>query len=192
MTYKLVVLISGRGSNFAAILNAIRTKKLAAEIAAVISNNSQAAGLIVAKEAGIPIEILPANSLSRESYDEQLGDCIEQYAPDLIVLAGFMRILGPTLVNRFSNKIINIHPSLLPKYPGLHTHAQVIANRDTHHGATVHYVTEALDAGPIIAQRQLTVSPHDTPESVAARVLKLEHELYPEVIAQFVAGQSDA
>lgn len=191
MMFKLVVLLSGRGSNFAAILNAIHNKTLNAEIAAVVSNRAEAAGLQIAHEANIPCEIIDAKKFNhsvsaKEDFDLELAQRVKKYSPDLIVLAGYMRILTPTFVKKFSGKIINIHPSLLPKYPGLHTHEQVIANRDKIHGVTVHFVTEELDAGPIIAQSSLEVAPNDTPESVAARVLQLEHQLYPSVIAGFV------
>jgi phosphoribosylglycinamide formyltransferase-1 len=186
--FNLVVLLSGRGSNFAAILKAIQLNKLDANIAAVFSNRPEAPGLAIARQAGIPCEVLDGKNTDKAAYDEALAAQIALYNPDLIVLAGYMRVLTPSFVQKFAGKIINIHPSLLPKYPGLHTHEQVIANRDKVHGATVHFVTEELDAGPIIAQSSLEVVVNDTPESVAARVLALEHELYPSVIAGFIAA----
>jgi len=186
--FNLIVLLSGRGSNFAAILKAIQNNEVKANIAAVISNRTDAAGLLIAQEANIPCEIIDAAQYDKHTFDQELERRIDLYHPDLIVLAGYMRVLTPTLVNRYPKKIINIHPSLLPKYPGLHTHEKVIANGDKQHGATVHFVTEKLDAGPIIQQVSLDVLPDDTPESVAQRVLKLEHRLYPDVIKLFVEG----
>jgi phosphoribosylglycinamide formyltransferase-1 len=180
---KLVVLISGNGSNLQAIINAIETKQLYAEIVAVISNKKEAYGLIRAEHHGLYHKaILFQKGMTREQYDQLLLAEIEPLKPDYIVLAGFMRILSAEFICYFPERILNIHPSLLPKYPGLHTHEKAIVNRDRQHGCTVHIVTEALDEGPILGQMSLDILPQDTPESLQQRVSTLEHQLYPAIL----------
>lgn len=184
--FPIVVLISGNGSNLQAIIDA----KLPIEIKAVISNRSNAYGLERARKAHIPTEIIDHTQFSnRDTFDEALAACIKKYQPKLIVLAGFMRILGEKFIHQFEGKIINLHPSLLPKYPGLRTHEQAIQNKDCLHGCTVHYVTADLDAGPIIRQASLVVADDDTPESLQAKVHELEHRLLPESIRDIIRGQ---
>lgn len=181
----IVVLISGNGSNLQAIIDAIAVD-LPAKICAVISNKVDAYGLERAKQANIPTKVIIRKDFpNRDAYEHALQQNIDQYEPRLIVLAGFMHILGERFVAAYPNRIINIHPSLLPKYPGLNTHAQVLANGDKEHGVTIHFVTPEVDAGPIIAQAKLAVLPDDTVESLQQRIHQLEHKLYPAVIRQF-------
>ncbi|MGR6816303.1 phosphoribosylglycinamide formyltransferase [Acinetobacter baumannii] len=159
----IVVLISGNGSNLQAIIDACRANKIAGQVVAVFSNKAQAYGLERARQADIPADFIdPADYPDREAYDKALITQIDGYQPDIVVLAGFMRILSPLFVNHYQHKLLNIHPSLLPKYPGLHTHKQVIENKDAFHGTTVHFVTEELDGGPMIIQARIPVSPDDT------------------------------
>jgi phosphoribosylglycinamide formyltransferase-1 len=166
-----------------AIIDAIGNDKCDATIVGVISNKPEAYGLVRAQEADIPtFSLTPARGESREVYDEKLANVLTSLSPDLIVLAGFMRILSPAFVQKFAGKIINIHPSLLPKYPGLHTHQQVLANKDSEHGCTIHFVSEQLDGGPIIAQTRISVKKSDTLESLQKKVHAREHKLYPQVI----------
>jgi phosphoribosylglycinamide formyltransferase-1 len=186
----IVVLISGNGSNLQAIIDAIAKGSLHAKILAVISNNAQAYGLNRAQAANIPTEILLRKDFpTREAYDEALEQCINKYPAKLVVLAGFMYILGAGFVEAYEGRLINIHPSLLPKYPGLNTHQQVIANGDKEHGATIHFVIPAVDAGPIITQAKLKVLPGDTVESIENRIHQLEHQLYPLAIQWFAKTQ---
>lgn len=185
---RLAVLISGNGSNLQAIVDAIEAKTLDATIVCVISNNPDAYGLERAQKANIPTHVLNhRNYAQREDYDAALQSLLDSYQPHLIILAGFMRILSPGFVAAYAGRILNIHPSLLPKYPGLHTHEQVLANGDKEHGCTVHLVTADLDEGPIIKQAQLSVLTSDTLESLKQRVHALEHILYPQAIQQFSA-----
>lgn len=189
MTEKLavVILISGRGSNMQAIVTA---HDPLVEVRAVISNRADAAGLQFAQQQGIATEVLEHQHFSsREAFDQALIAQIDQYTPDLLVLAGFMRILTPEFVEHYAGRLINIHPSLLPKYKGLHTHTRVLAAGDAVHGATVHFVTAELDAGPIILQAEVPVFPDDTEESLAARVLEQEHIIYPKAIHLFAEKQ---
>lgn len=180
---KLVILISGRGSNMQSIVNAIQADKLNAEVTAVISNCPDAAGLNFAKNAGIITETLDhKNFASREAFDQQLIDLIDTFEPDYVVLAGFMRILSAAFVQHYANRLINIHPSLLPKFKGMHTHKRAIEAGESEHGASVHFVTEELDAGPVILQAKVPVLPADTEETLAARVLIEEHKLYPDAL----------
>jgi phosphoribosylglycinamide formyltransferase-1 len=187
---RLAVLISGSGSNLQAIMDAIQAETLPATISCVISNREAAYGLIRAQQAGIPTHIISAQgNPSREAYDQQLITTLATYEPDLIVLAGFMRILSPIFIHHFAHKIINIHPSLLPHYPGLHTHARVLAAKEKYHGASVHFVTEGLDEGPIIAHTRITALDQDTAETLQQRVLVQEHYLYPEILRWFAASR---
>ena len=180
---KLVILISGRGSNMQSIVNAIQADKLNAEVAAVISNRPDAAGLDFARDAGITSETLDhKNFASREAFDQQLMDLIDKFEPDYVVLAGFMRILSAAFVQHYTNRLINIHPSLLPKFKGMHTHKRAIEAGESEHGASVHFVTEELDAGPVILQAKVPVLEADTEETLAARVLVEEHKLYPDAL----------
>lgn len=187
---KIVILISGRGSNMEAIVRALYAEKWPASIAAVISNTEKAGGLAVAEQAGIRSEVIARSGFdSRESYDAALAKAIDRYEPDLVVLAGFMQILTAGFVKHYEGRIVNIHPSLLPAFTGLHTHERAIETGVRLHGATVHFVTPELDAGPIIAQAVVPVLPDDTPDRLAARVLKQEHRLYPRVVRWFIEGR---
>ncbi len=183
----VVILISGRGSNMQAIVEA---RDPLVEICAVISHRADAAGLIFAQQQGITTEIVDHKEFTtREMFDRALIARIDHYSPDLLVLAGFMRILTPEFVTHYEGRLINIHPSLLPKYKGLHTHARVLAAGETEHGATVHFVTAELDAGPTILQARVPVLPSDDEHSLAARVLEQEHQIYPQVIHWFAEGR---
>jgi phosphoribosylglycinamide formyltransferase-1 len=180
---KLVILISGRGSNMQSIVTAIQADKLNAEVAAVISNRPDAAGLDFARDAGITSKTLDhKNFASREAFDQRLMDLIDTFDPDYVVLAGFMRILSAAFVQHYTNRLINIHPSLLPKFKGMHTHKRAIEAGESEHGASVHFVTEELDAGPVILQAKVPVLEADTEETLAARVLVEEHKLYPDAL----------
>ena len=186
----IVILISGRGSNMQAIVAAAKAQKWPARIAAVISNRADAEGLIFAAEQGIATAVVVSKNFpSRQEFDAALQEKIDQYSPDLIVLAGFMRILTPQFVQHYAGRIVNIHPSLLPKFTGLHTHRQVLQAGDSEHGATVHIVTSELDHGPVLGQVRVPVLPDDTEASLASRVLVQEHKLYPLVIRQFLEGE---
>jgi len=181
----IVVLISGNGSNLQAIIDAINAGKLDAKIEAVISNKALAFGLERAKKAGIPVHVLENRAFpDRKLFETELEKIIRYYQPKLIILAGFMHILGAHFIHSFKEQILNIHPSLLPKYPGLNTHECVLECGDKEHGCSVHIVTEDVDAGPILAQAKLKVKPADTAETLDQRVKSLEHELYPKVIQQ--------
>jgi phosphoribosylglycinamide formyltransferase-1 len=182
----IVVLISGSGSNLQSIIDA----GLPVEIRAVISNRADAYGLTRAEQAGIPFAVLDhKNFPDRESYDAALQALIDSYEPKLLVLAGFMRILGDDFVRHYEGRMMNIHPSLLPKYRGLNTHARAIEAGDKEAGCSVHFVTPELDAGPIIAQARVPIHEDDTPETLAARVLDQEHRIYPEAIRRFANGE---
>ena len=181
--YKIIVLLSGNGSNLQKIIEHIDSGDINAEVSAVISNRPDAYGLQRATEANIPTVVLEHTHFSdRESFDESLAQIIDSYEPDLIVLAGFMRILSDTFVEQFEGKLINIHPSLLPKYKGLHTHKRAIEDGETEHGASVHFVIPELDAGSVILQGVVPVKPNDTEESLAERVHLIEHIIYPQAI----------
>ena len=187
--FKLVILLSGEGSNLQAIIDQISSGEIKAEIVAVISNRADANGLNRAEKAGIPnIFLEHTHFADREAFDQSLAQIIDSYEPDLIVLAGFMRILGDSFVEKFQGKIINIHPSLLPKYKGLHTHKRALENNDKEHGATVHYVVSALDSGEAIVQGVVSVKDDDTEESLAQRVHKIEHKIYPQAIKKIISG----
>ncbi|MBT7427891.1 MAG: phosphoribosylglycinamide formyltransferase [Betaproteobacteria bacterium] len=182
---KIVILISGRGSNMRAIIEA----KLPYKICGVFSNNPDAEGISHAKHAGIETCVIDHRDYpDRVSYDEALGESIETLNPDLIVLAGFMRILTPGIINRFSNRIINIHPSIIPAFTGLNTHNRALATGVRVHGCTVHFVTPDLDEGPIIAQAALQIKSDDTPQTLSERVLALEHKILPKTITWILEG----
>ncbi len=186
----IVILISGRGSNMEAVVRAAKAEGWPARIAAVISNKADAKGLDFAKEHGIATAVVSNKEFaSREAFDAALQEVIDGFAPDLVVLAGFMRILTPPFVAHYEGRMLNIHPSLLPLFPGLHTHQQAIDAGVTEHGATVHFVTAELDHGPMVAQAIVPVLPGDTEDSLAARVLVQEHSLYPRAVRLFVEGR---
>ncbi len=183
MTSKIAVLLSGHGSTLQALIDAIDAGSLTTNICVVLSDQANAYGLERAKKAGIETALLTKQEYpSREAYDHELIQRLDLLQPNLIILAGFLRILSPLFVNLFKHKIINIHPSLLPKYPGLNTYQQAIKNHDRFHGTTIHYVTDDLDAGPIIAQEKCKIDENDTVETLKQRTQALEHSLYPNVI----------
>ncbi|QIY80289.1 phosphoribosylglycinamide formyltransferase [Chromobacterium violaceum] len=183
----IVILISGRGSNMQAIVEAGIP---GARVAAVIANRPDAAGLAWAAERGIATAALDHKAYpSREAFDAALAEAIDAHQPDLVVLAGFMRILTEGFTRRYEGRMMNIHPSLLPAFPGLHTHERALEMGCKLAGCTVHFVTAELDHGPIVAQGAVNVLDGDTPDSLADRVLKLEHQLYPEAVRRFVAGE---
>lgn len=187
---RFVILISGQGSNMQAIVQACRSGECAADVAAVIASRAQAAGLTWAAEQGIQTVGLAHTAFSsRESFDAALAESIDQFEPDYVLLAGFMRVLTPGFVERYAGRLVNIHPSLLPAFPGLHTHAQAIATGVQSHGCTVHFVTPVLDHGPIIAQGVVPVLNDDTPETLAQRVLGIEHLIYPQVACWLAQGR---
>jgi len=187
---QLVVLISGSGSNLQAFIDASKNGSLDADIAAVISNKAGVMGLERADNAGIANEVIDHKQFAdRESFDAELADRIESYKPDLVILAGFMRILTPEFVDRFAGRIMNIHPSLLPKYPGLHTHKRAIEAGDTTAGVTVHFVTSELDGGPAIIQAEVPILPGDDEDTLASRVLVQEHQIYPLAAQWFCEGK---
>ncbi len=177
---RLAILISGRGSNMQAFIAACESGELDAQISVVLSNNPDAAGLGHAAAAGIATACVNHRDFdSREAFDAAMVKTLEQYQPDLVILAGFMRILTPVFIAPFAGKLLNIHPSLLPKYPGLHTHQRALDAGDTEAGVTVHYVTPELDGGPPILQARVPVEKGDTAETLAARVILQEHVIYP-------------
>ena len=185
---RVVVLISGSGSNLQALIDAQSESPY--RIVAVVSNVADAFGLERARRAGIPAEVLSHRAFAdRRAYDQALGDLIDRYEPGLVVLAGFMRILTPGFVARYAGRMMNIHPSLLPKYRGLHTHQRALDAGDTEHGASVHFVTDELDGGPLIVQARIPVLPGDDPETLAARVLTREHRIYPLAVRWFAEGR---
>lgn len=177
---RIVILISGRGSNMEAIVEACARERWPAEVVAVLSNRPDAAGLAWAAARGIATASVDHRAhAGREAFDAALAAAIDQHRPDWLVLAGFMRILTPGFVARYEGRLLNIHPSLLPAFPGLHTHERALEAGCKLAGATVHFVTAELDHGPIVAQAAVPVLPDDTPDTLAARVLKQEHRLYP-------------
>ncbi len=187
----IVILISGGGSNMAAIVKTAQRERwetmLGAKVAAVISNQAQAKGLEFAASQGIPARVLDHKAFSnREDFDIALAERIDEFTPSLVVLAGFMRILTPGFVNHFAGRLINIHPSLLPAFPGLHTHERAIAAGCKFAGATVHQVTAELDHGPILAQAAVPVLPTDDAHALAARVLTQEHIIYPQAVKSYL------
>jgi len=188
--FRVIVLISGNGSNLQAILDEIRQGELHISIVAVISDRPNAYGLRRAEHARIPTHVVDYRQFpDRASFDAALMQQIDAYQADLIVLAGFMRILTPDCVQHYLGKMINIHPSLLPKYQGLHTHRRVLEAGETEHGASVHYVTPELDSGPVILQARVPVILGDTPESLQQRIHQVEHQIYPVAIRRIAAGQ---
>lgn len=186
---RFVILISGQGSNMQAIVESCLANHCAAEVVAVISNRIQSIGLKWAADKQIATHaVLHTDFSSRNAFDAALSAVIDQYSPDYVLLAGFMRVLTPEFVHHYSGRLVNIHPSLLPAFPGLHTHAQALAKGVQAHGCTVHFVTPVLDHGPIIAQGVVPVLSTDSPESLAERVLALEHVVYPQVASWLAQG----
>jgi len=186
----IVVLISGGGSNLRAIDEQVTNGRLPVAIRAVISDKPDAAGLAWATKRGLPtVSLSPRDYPDRAAYDRALADAVASFAPGLVVLAGFMRILGDEFVDRFAGRLLNIHPSLLPKYRGLHTHRRALEAGDREHGASVHFVTRELDGGPVVLQARVPVRDGDDEAALAARVLAEEHVIYPECIGWFAAGR---
>lgn len=187
---KLAVLASGRGSNLQALIEAIDAGELDAGIVGVFSDKAASGALVIARTAGIPaLHIDPKAHASRAAFDAALFAAVDACGAELIVCAGFMRILSPEVVAARTSRMINIHPSLLPKYPGLHTHQRALDAGDREHGASVHAVIPALDAGPLIAQTRIAIDPADSPESLAARLLPREHQLLLQVVRWIAAGR---
>jgi phosphoribosylglycinamide formyltransferase-1 len=187
---RVLVLISGNGSNLQALIDAQAQDALGGEIVAVISNEPHAHGLVRAREAGIDAVVLPHREYdSREAYDGALIKVIDRHEPDLIVLAGFMRILTPRFVQRYFGQILNIHPSLLPEYQGLDTHARALADRVVEHGCSVHFVTEELDGGPVVIQAVVDVGDEESVASLRERIQAREHLIYPIAVKWFLEGR---
>lgn len=187
---RIVVLISGSGSNLQAIIDATQAPNFGAKVVAVISNCPGVKGLQRAERHGIDARLLNHKDFaSRDAFDAKLQAIIDGYQPDLLVLAGFMRILTDEFVQHYEGRMLNIHPSLLPKYPGLHTHRRALEAKDAYHGATVHFVTAELDGGPAIIQARIPILPEDTEQSLAGRLLEKEHEIYPQAVQWAVSGR---
>jgi phosphoribosylglycinamide formyltransferase 1 len=188
---KVAILISGRGSNMSALIEAARAPDYPAEIIGVLSNRAAAPGLEIAAAQGIATASLAQSKFPmREMFEDTMTQVLESWGADYVCLAGFMRVLGEDFVNHWQGRLINIHPSLLPAYKGLDTHARALADGATEHGCSVHFVTPGLDEGPVILQAKVPVLPTDTPESLAARVLTEEHRLYPQALAMLVRGEA--
>jgi phosphoribosylglycinamide formyltransferase 1 len=183
------VVISGRGGNMAAIVRAAHAGEIPIDVVGVFADR-HAPGLEIARAAGLATHIVPANQYTtRDAFDSALAEALVASGTEFIALAGFMRILTPAFVERFTGRLLNIHPSLLPKYKGLHTHRRALEAGDTEHGASVHFVTPELDGGPVIAQTRVPISPGDTPDTLSARVHAVEHMLYPRVCGWVAAGR---
>ncbi len=192
MTPRVAILISGRGSNMTAILDAAEREGWDAEFCLVLSNRPRAAGLQVAADRGVPTDVVSHRRFppdQRALFDAAVADRLEAAGADWVVLAGFMRILGPRFTDRFAGRVLNIHPSLLPHFPGLHTHERVLAAGHAEHGCTVHLVDDSLDGGPILGQARVPVLPGDDPDTLAARVLVQEHVLYPAIVKAAIEGR---
>ena len=186
----VVILISGRGSNMASLLTAASAGTLSVRIVGVLANRPDAGGLATAAASGVPTSVVDHKGFeSREDFDAAMAAAIDAFAPDLVVLAGFMRILGDAFVRHYQGRLINIHPSLLPTFPGLHTHRRALAEGLRIHGCTVHFVTPDLDHGPIIIQAAVPVVDGDDEETLAARVLAQEHQVYPQAVRWFAEGR---
>lgn len=189
---RIAILISGRGSNMAALIGAAQASDFPGKIVLVLSNRPEADGLATAAAAGIAVKAIDHRAFGKDraAFDDALDTALREASVELVCLAGFMRIFTADFARKWRGRMINIHPSLLPAYPGLHTHERALANGDKRHGCTVHFVTEDLDAGPVIAQRDIDILPGDTPETLAARVLAEEHKLYPEALRAVLDGQA--
>jgi phosphoribosylglycinamide formyltransferase-1 len=188
MTKKVGVLISGRGTNLQALIDAARLRKLGGEIAVVISNNEGAPGLDIARLAGVAAVFRDHRGRRREEYDEELGRILRAHGVDLVCLAGYMRLLSAPFIRSFAGRIVNIHPSLLPAFPGLDAQRQALDHGVKVSGATVHFVDEGLDSGPIVAQEAVAVEESDTHESLALRILGAEHRIYPRAVRLILSG----
>jgi phosphoribosylglycinamide formyltransferase-1 len=187
---RIVVLISGRGSNLGALLAAEREGRLGGAVALVVSNRPDAGGLAIAQRNGVATAIVDHRAFAdRDAFETALAATIDAAEPDLVVLAGFMRVLAPAFVARYEGRIVNVHPSLLPAYTGLHTHRRALADGVTTHGCSVHFVTADLDGGPVIAQERVPVLPGDDEDALAARVLEAEHRLLPSVVRAICEGR---
>ena len=187
---RTAILISGSGSNLQAFINQVTDGSLDLDIVLVLSNRPDALGLVRARDAGIETACVEHGDFpDRESFDRAVAAKLDLYEPDLVILAGFMRILSPWFVDQFAGRVLNIHPALLPAYPGLDTHARVLAAGDEWHGSTVHFVTADLDAGPRILQGRLRVDPAESPDELCARVQAIEHQIYPEAARWIAAGR---
>jgi phosphoribosylglycinamide formyltransferase 1 len=186
---RLGILISGRGSNFEAIANSIARRKLDAEIAIVISNRANAPGLEIARERGIPLRVIASAGVERDAYDKLLIEELQTHAVDLVCLAGFMRLLSTSVIRAFPNRVLNIHPSLLPAFTGLDAQRQALEYGVRIAGCTVHFVDEFLDSGPIVIQSAVPVLEGDTVESLSARILTQEHLIYPKAIGYIADGR---
>lgn len=186
----VVVLISGRGSNLQSIIDQTQSGELDINLCAVISNNPTAQGLGRAKKVGVTVQVVnDKEHVSRESFEQALIGAIDQHDPQLIVLAGFMKVLSPGFVDHYRGRMINIHPSLLPAFPGLNTHTRALEEKVEFHGASVHFVTDEVDGGPVIIQAKVPVQKDDNPDSLASRVLKEEHRIYPLAIQWFAENR---
>lgn len=187
---RIAVLISGQGRNLQAILDGVRDGRIPAEVAGVVSNRADAGGLARARQAQVPSRIVPhAEFPDRAAFDAALAAQLEQLRPDIVALAGFMRVLGDAFIRTFRGRLVNIHPSLLPKHRGLHTHRRVLEARDAEHGASVHYVTEELDGGPVAIQGRFSVQPQDDEATLAERVMRdVELKIYPQALAWMARG----
>ena len=186
---RIVILISGRGSNMEALVHACAAQRWPAQVVAVLSNRPEAAGLVWARQQGLATEAVDHRAhASREAFDRALQQAVDRHRPDLVVLAGFMRVLGADFVRHYAGRLLNIHPSLLPAFPGLHTHRRALEAGCKVAGATVHFVTEALDHGPIVIQAAVPVRPDDDERTLAARVLANEHRILPLAVRWFVEG----
>lgn len=187
---KMVVLISGNGSNLQSILDACASGRINGSVAAVFSNKESAYGLTRAQQASVPgLALSPRDFPDREAFDRQLMQEIDAFEPDLVVLAGYMRILSSAFVAHYHDRLLNIHPSLLPKYPGLHTHRQALENGDKEHGTSVHFVTDELDGGPVVLQARVPIFSGDDEAEITARVQHQEHAIYPLAISWFTDGR---
>jgi phosphoribosylglycinamide formyltransferase 1 len=191
---RVAILISGRGSNMTALIEAAKAKNYPAEISLVISNKPDAPGLALARDAGIATGVVDHTAFSgdREAFERALDDELARQRIDIVCLAGFMRLLTPWFVARWTGRMLNIHPSLLPQFKGLHTHRRALEAGVKHHGATVHFVVPEMDAGPIVAQDTVAVRDDDTEQSLAARVLDVEHRLYPRALRAVAEGRTKA
>ncbi len=187
---RLGILISGRGSNMEAVARACRDKRINATVNVVVSDRDGAGGLAVARELGIETAVVAWQSFpDRAAFERALGDEIEAHRAEIIVLAGFMRVLSPEFADRHAGRLINIHPALLPRYRGLHTHSRALEAGDTEHGASVHFATAELDGGPVVLQSRIAVRPAETEKDLAARVLATEHVILPKVIGWLAEGR---
>lgn len=187
---RLVILISGAGTNLKALVDAASNNKLAAQVVAVFSSRIDAEGLQFAKTASIPaFALCPRDYPDRRGYEKALQVAIDAYSPDLVLLAGFMHIFDHAFVAHFAGQLLNIHPSLLPHYPGLHTHRQALRDGATEHGCSVHFVTETLDGGPVILQGKFTLAPNADEETLQRQVQQLEHQIYPKVVQWIAEGR---